>query len=59
MGGNVYGVEAAARTYFGEPAADLDLAQAALLAAIPNDPVALGPTDWSALRARQRYILIA
>ena len=28
MGGNLYGVEAAARTYFGEPASELDLAQA-------------------------------
>ncbi len=43
MGGNVYGVEAAARTYFGEPASDLDLAQASLLAAIPNDPSRLAP----------------
>ena len=42
MGGNVYGVEAAARTYFGEPAADLDLAQASLLAAIPERSAALG-----------------
>jgi penicillin-binding protein 1C len=58
MGGNLYGVEAAARTYFGEPAADLDLAQAALLAAIPNDPDHLAPgADWSALRRRQHFIL--
>lgn len=58
MGGNVYGVEAAARTYFGEPAADLDLAQATLLAAIPNDPPTLAPGgNWSALRARQRFVL--
>ncbi|MBV8489798.1 MAG: penicillin-binding protein 1C [Candidatus Eremiobacteraeota bacterium] len=58
MGGNVYGVEAAARTYFGEPASDLDLAQASLLAAIPNDPSHLAPdVDWKGLRARQRYVL--
>ncbi|MBV8374223.1 MAG: penicillin-binding protein 1C [Candidatus Eremiobacteraeota bacterium] len=58
MGGNVYGVEAAARTYFGEPAADLDLAQASLLAAIPNDPAHLAPgVDWRALRRRQQYVL--
>jgi penicillin-binding protein 1C len=58
MGGNLYGVEAAARTYFGEPSSDLDLAQATLLAAIPNDPVRLAPdVDWRALRARQRYVL--
>ncbi len=58
MGGNLYGVEAAARAYFGEPAADLDLAQASLLAAIPNDPSQLAPgVDWQALRTRQRYVL--
>jgi penicillin-binding protein 1C len=58
MGGNLYGVEAAARTYFGEPASDLDLAQASLLAAIPNDPARLAPDiDWRALRSRQQFIL--
>lgn len=58
MGGDIYGVEAAARTYFGEPAADLDLAQASSLAAIPNDPPRLAPGgDWAALRARQQYVL--
>ncbi len=60
MGGNVYGVEAAARTYFGIPASDLDAAQAALLAGIPNDPVGLNPrTHWQAARARQRVVLAA
>ncbi len=58
MGGNLYGVEAAARTYFGEPASDLDLAQAALLASIPNDPPALEPDlHLAAARIRQRYVL--
>jgi penicillin-binding protein 1C len=58
MGGNLYGVEAAARTYFGEPASDLDLAQASLLAAIPNDPARFAdPSNWAALRARQRFVL--
>lgn len=58
MGGNLYGVEAAARTYFGEPASDLDVAQASLLASIPNDPSHLAPdVDLHALRERQRYVL--
>jgi penicillin-binding protein 1C len=58
MGGNLYGVEAGARTYFGVSAGDLDLAQAALLAAIPNDPTRLSPyAHWRALRARQQYVL--
>jgi penicillin-binding protein 1C len=58
MGANVYGVEAAALTYFGVGSTQLDLAQAALLAAIPNDPVRLDPyAHSSALRVRQRYVL--
>ncbi|NJN32838.1 MAG: hypothetical protein HC824_22330 [Synechococcales cyanobacterium RM1_1_8] len=58
MGGNLYGVEAAARAYFGIPAADLTVAQASLLAALPNAPTALNPyTGWDALKERQRYVL--
>jgi penicillin-binding protein 1C len=58
MGSNIYGVEAAARTYLGLPAAQLDLAQASLLAAIPNDPPGLYPYEhWQALKERQRYVL--
>ncbi len=58
MGSNLYGVEAAARTYFDEDAAHLDLAQAALLAALPNDPVRLDPyRHRAALEARRRFVL--
>ncbi|MBV8726162.1 MAG: penicillin-binding protein 1C, partial [Candidatus Eremiobacteraeota bacterium] len=58
MGGNLYGVESAARAYLGESADELDLAQSAMLAAIPNDPPHLNPrTHWPALKARQRYVL--
>jgi penicillin-binding protein 1C len=58
MGGNIYGVEAASRVYFGIPAADLNLAQASLLAAIPNNPTYLNPYDyWEPLKKRQQYVL--
>ncbi len=58
MGGNIYGAEAASRTYFGTPASDLDLAQAAVLAAIPNDPTNLAPDEHlAAARLRARYVL--
>jgi penicillin-binding protein 1C len=58
MGGNIYGVEAAARSYFGIPAQDLTITQASLLAAIPNDPNRLHPYDhWAALKKRQIYVL--
>ena len=58
MGGNIYGVEAAARIYFGIPASDLNVAQASLLAGLPNDPTRLNPYDrWQALKRRQTYVL--
>ena len=58
MGGNIYGVEAASRAYFGIPAAELNLARASLLAAIPNDPSFLNPYEhWKALKLRQTYVL--
>jgi penicillin-binding protein 1C len=58
MGSNIYGVEAAARVYFGVPASDLNLAQASILAAIPNNPSYLYPYDhWEALKRRQGYVL--
>jgi penicillin-binding protein 1C len=58
MGSNIYGVEAAARTYFGVDADELDLAQAAFLAGLPNDPVRLDPyLHPQASRARERMVL--
>lgn len=58
MGSNIYGVEAASRVYFGIPADQLTLAQASLLAAIPNDPNRLNPYEgWQRLKQRQRYVL--
>jgi penicillin-binding protein 1C len=58
MGGNIYGVEAASRTYFGVSAADLTPAQASLLAALPNAPTVLNPYfNWDNLKQRQRYVL--
>ena len=58
MGGDLVGVEAGARTYFGTPAAELDLAHAAFLAAIPNAPAELDPyAHRDALEARRRLVL--
>ena len=42
-GGRRNGVESAAQTYFGKSAKDLDLAESALLASIPNNPGVLNP----------------
>ncbi|WP_199248461.1 penicillin-binding protein 1C [[Phormidium] sp. ETS-05] len=58
MGGNIYGVEAASRAYFGMAAKDLNLARASILAAIPNDPNRLNPYYlWAPLKQRQKYVL--
>jgi penicillin-binding protein 1C len=58
MGGNIYGVEAAARTYFSISANDLNLAQASLLAAIPNNPTYFDPlAHYQRLKQRQKYVL--
>ncbi|MBD2442118.1 penicillin-binding protein 1C [Dolichospermum sp. FACHB-1091] len=58
MGGNIYGVEAAARIYFSIPASDLNLAQASILAAIPNNPTYFNPYQHrERLQQRQKYVL--
>lgn len=57
-GRGAYGIEAAARVYFGVPAADLDLAQAAFLAGLPRSPSAYDtPEGAAAALERQRYVL--
>lgn len=42
-GGRRNGIESAAQTYFGKSAKDLNLAESALLASIPNNPAILNP----------------
>ncbi len=42
-GGTAYGVEAAAKKYFNKPTAELNLAEAAALAALPQAPSFLSP----------------
>jgi penicillin-binding protein 1A len=44
LGANSYGFEAAAETYFGKQAKDLNLEEAALLAGIPKAPSEFAPT---------------
>ncbi len=53
-----YGPEAAAQMYFGKPAADLTLAEATLLAGIPQRPADLDLFEnFQAAKARQRIVL--
>ncbi|MFA7252392.1 MAG: PBP1A family penicillin-binding protein [Candidatus Paceibacterota bacterium] len=42
-GGSIYGVEEASQTFFGKKSADVTLAEAAYLAAIPNAPTFYSP----------------
>ncbi|NIP83331.1 MAG: hypothetical protein GWM90_30535, partial [Gemmatimonadetes bacterium] len=57
FGGPIYGIETAARHYFGVGASGLDLAQAATLAAMPKAPNSYDPRDHPE-RARERRDLV-
>ena len=58
FGDNAYGIDAAAETYFGRPASQLSLSQAALLASLPKAPTRLALTnDMDAALARSRIVL--
>jgi membrane peptidoglycan carboxypeptidase len=58
-GHEAYGVEAAAQTYFAKPAKDLDIAQAAMLAGIPNAPSDFDPYNpATAAQAMSRQELV-
>ena len=57
-GNQVFGVESAARMYFGKPASDLSIAESAFLAALPNAPAALNPyRNMTGAISRQQMIL--
>ena len=58
FGSGAYGIEAAAQTYFGKPARDLNIAECALLAGIPRSPKYYSPfrSQENAL-ARRKHVL--
>jgi penicillin-binding protein 1A len=58
LGNGAYGVGAAAKAYFGKETAELTLAEAALLAGLPQAPSRYSPVrHWSRAKHRQRYVL--
>ncbi len=58
LGANAYGVEAAARTYFGKHARELTLAECALIAGLPQAPSRYNPyRDAAAAKNRQMMVL--
>ena len=58
-GGWAYGIEAAAQQYFSKPARDLTLAEAAMLAAIPQYPLQNPIDSPEAAKLRQGLVLAA
>jgi membrane peptidoglycan carboxypeptidase len=57
-GGTTYGVEAASQTFFGKDVKDLTLAQAALLAGLPEAPTTNSPFGSHPEYAKQRQEMI-
>jgi penicillin-binding protein 1A len=58
LGSGAYGVEAAARIYFDKHVQDLTLAEAAILAGLPQRPSDYSPhKNWDKAKARQTYVL--
>ncbi len=58
-GGTAFGVEAASEQYFGKAVGDLDLAESALLAGLPQAPSYYSPfgADPTRAKARQKQVL--
>lgn len=58
FGANLVGIEAASRRYFGKSPEDLSLAEAALLAGVPQSPSRLRPDrQLERAKRRQAYVL--
>ncbi len=58
LGHGAYGVEAAARTYFGTSVQELTLSQAALLAALPRAPGNYSPFEHPDVARRRRAVVL-
>jgi membrane peptidoglycan carboxypeptidase len=59
-GSQQYGIQAAAQTYFHKDARNVDLAQGAMLAGLPQSPDAYSPVDHpEAAKTRQKEVLDA
>ena len=58
-GGTIYGVEEASQSFFGKPASDVTLAEAAYLAALPQAPTLMSPygNHKDILDERQKLVL--
>ncbi|MDQ5954819.1 MAG: penicillin-binding protein, partial [Patescibacteria group bacterium] len=57
-GGNIYGVQEASRTYFNKDAKDLNIAESAYLASIPQSPTVLSPYGKNRNKLDERKNLV-
>ena len=58
LGRNAYGIEAASQAYFGKPAAEMQVEEAALLAGLLKAPSAYNPaTNYARALERRNYVL--
>lgn len=58
LGGQVFGVEPAAREYFGKSASSLNVAEAALLAGLPKGPTSYNPRRFPERAIARRNLII-
>ncbi|HEX7918867.1 MAG TPA: penicillin-binding transpeptidase domain-containing protein, partial [Gemmatimonadales bacterium] len=58
LGNRAFGVEAAAQRYFGKTAHDLNVAEAAMLAALPKAPGTYNPRKFRARAIQRRNVVI-
>ncbi len=57
--GGIYGIEAASKYYFGKSASDLSIAEASMLAGIPQSPSNYSPTkNYELAKDRQKVVLL-
>lgn len=57
-GGSIYGVETASQSFFGKPASEVTIAEAAYLAAIPNAPTFFSPYGNNVDRLENRKNIV-
>jgi penicillin-binding protein 1A len=58
FGNGAYGVEAAARTYFGKSVGELTVREAALLAGLPRAPSSYSPFEHGEVAKRRREVVL-
>src|SRR5437868_7465660 len=58
FGHGAYGVEAAARTYFGKSVSELNVRESALLAGLPRAPTTYSPFEHGEIAKRRREVVL-